>query len=244
YKYPPTFFILLIIPTYFIIINMSKIKYEVIYKKKKSISISIDVEGNIKVSVPNNTSEDTIERVVKSKSEWISRKIKEINSREELEVNKIMYLGKKYSIEIIEQPFLKRNFIAFFNDKFVVNVIAKENAMKVLEEYLKRETLRVVKEKVIRYKGLFDIIPKDIKVKKLKSRWGSCSYDNVLVFNSKLIMFRNEAIDYVVIHELCHMIHKNHSKDYWALVKNIMPNYEEEHEYLRENSHLANIKLI
>ena len=59
----------------------------------------------------------------------------------------------------------------FFNDKFVVNVIAKENAMKVLEEYLKRETLRVVKEKVIRYKGLFDIIPKDIKVKKLKSRW-------------------------------------------------------------------------
>lgn len=223
---------------------MSKIKYEVIYKKKKSISISIDVEGNVKVSVPNNTSKDTIERVIKSKSEWISRKIKEINSREELEANTIMYLGKKYSIEIIEQPFLKRNFVAFFYDKFVVNVIAKENAMKVLEEYLKRETLRIVEEKVMRYKVLFNIIPKEIKVKKLKSRWGSCSYDNVLVFNSKLIMFRNEAIDYVVIHELCHMIHKNHSKDYWALVKNIMPNYEEEHKYLRENSHLANIKLI
>ena len=213
---------------------MSKIKYEIIYKKKKSISISIDVEGNVKVSVPNNTSKDTIERVIKSKSEWISRKIKEINSREELEVNTIMYLGKKYSIEIIEQPFLKRNFVAFFNDKFVVNVTIKENAMKVLEEYLKRETLRIVEEKVMRYKVLFKIIPKEIKVKKLKSRWGSCSYDNMLVFNSKLIMFRNEAIDYVVIHELCHMIHKNHSKDYWALVKNI----------IRENSHLANIKLI
>ncbi|WP_368259917.1 M48 family metallopeptidase [Clostridium paraputrificum] len=222
---------------------MSKIKYEIIYKKKKSISISIDVEGNVKVSVPNNTSKDTIERVIKSKSEWISRKIKEINSREELEVNTIMYLGKKYSIEIIEQPFLKRNFVAFFNDKFVVNVTIKENAMKVLEEYLKRETLRIVEE-VMRYKVLFKIIPKEIKVKKLKSRWGSCSYDNMLVFNSKLIMFRNEAIDYVVIHELCHMIHKNHSKDYWALVKNIMPNYEQEHKYLRENSHLANIKLI
>ncbi|CUQ38132.1 putative metal-dependent hydrolase [Clostridium paraputrificum] len=155
-----------------------------------------------------------------------------------------MYLGKKYSIEIIEQPFLKRNFVAFFNDKFVVNVTIKENAMKVLEEYLKRETLRIVEEKVMRYKVLFKIIPKEIKVKKLKSRWGSCSYDNMLVFNSKLIMFRNEAIDYVVIHELCHMIHKNHSKDYWALVKNIMPNYEQEHKYLRENSHLANIKLI
>lgn len=86
---------MLIILTYFIIINMSKIKYEIIYKKKKSISISIDVEGNVKVSVPNNTSKDTIERVIKSKSEWISRKIKEINSREELEVNTIMYLGKK-----------------------------------------------------------------------------------------------------------------------------------------------------
>ena len=243
-KYPSTFFILLIAPTHFIIINMNKIKYEVIYKKKKSISISIDVEGNVKVSVPNNTSKDTIERVIKSKSEWISRKIKEINSREELEVNKIMYLGKKYSIEIIEQPFLKRSFVTFFNDRFVVNVIEKDNAMKVLEEYLKRETLRVVEEKVMKYKVLFNSIPKDIKVKKLKSRWGSCSYDNVLVFNSKLIMFRNEAIDYVVIHELCHMIHKNHSKDYWSLVNNIMPNYKEEHKYLRENSHLANIKLI
>ncbi|MBS5987870.1 SprT family zinc-dependent metalloprotease [Clostridium sp.] len=223
---------------------MSNIKYEVIYKNKKSISISIDIEGNIKVSVPNNTSDETIEKVIKSKSDWISKKIKEIKSREELEVNTIMYLGKKYSIEIIEQPFLKRNFVAFFNDKFVVNVIVKENAMKALEEYLKRETLRVVKEKVIRHKVLFDITPKDIKVKKLKSRWGSCSYDNVLVFNSKLIMFRSEAIDYVVIHELCHMIHKNHSKDYWDLVKNIMPNYEEEHMYLRENSHLSNIRLI
>ena len=126
---------------------MSKIKYEVIYKKKKSISISIDVEGNVKVSVPNNTSKDTIERVIKSKSEWISRKIKEINSREELEVNTIMYLGKKYSIEIIEQPFLKRSFVTFFNDRFVVKCYRKRQCYESFRRIFKERNLKSSRRK-------------------------------------------------------------------------------------------------
>lgn len=223
---------------------MSKIKYEVIYKKKKSISISIDIEGNIKVSVPSGTSEATIEKVIKSKREWILKKIKEINSREELGANTVMYLGEKYLIEIVEQPFLKRDFITIFNNKFLINVSSKEHVIKVLDEYLNKETLRMVQQKVSIYKKLFNVEPRDIKVKKLKSRWGSCSYDNVLTFNSKLIMFREEAIDYVIIHELCHMIHKNHSKEYWNLVYSLMPSYREEHKYLQDNSHMVNVKIV
>lgn len=220
---------------------MSRISYEIVYKDKKSISISINGEGKVRVSVPYNTRNDVIERVIKSKEGWILKKLQELDKREELGINTVMYLGKKYPIEVMEQPFLKRGFVTIFNGKFIINVNSKTDSLMVLEEYLKKETFKIVKEKVNKYRCLFGSYPKDIKVKKLKSRWGSCTYDNVLTFNSKLIMFRESSIDYVVIHEMCHMIHKNHSKDYWNLVQSVMRNYKDEHKYLRENGHLVNI---
>ena len=222
----------------------SRIDYEIIYKKKKTISISIDLKGKVKVSAPIGTSKKVIEEIIRSKKKWILNKLNEINSREVLETNTIMYLGRKYSLEIIVQPFLKRNFITIFENKFLINVSSKDMVMKTIDNYLKKEIFNIVQNKINKYKDLFDSYPKDIKIKTLKSRWGSCSYDNVLTFNSKLVMFREEAIEYVVVHELCHMIYKNHSKEYWDLVCEIMPNYKIEHKYLQENSHLVNLNIV
>ena len=109
---------------------------------------------------------------------------------------------------------------------------------------LAKKALVVIPEKVKKYAPLVGVTYGRITIRNQRSRWGSCSSKGNLNFNCLLMLFPEDVIDYVVIHELCHMIHKNHSKDYWALVKNIMPNYEQEHKYLRENSHLANIKLI
>jgi len=73
-----------------------------------------------------------------------------------------------------------------------------------------------------------------ITIRDQKTRWGSCSQRRNLNFNWKLIMARSEALDYVVIHELCHMIHLNHSPEFWALVAKHMPDYKKWQDYLKK----------
>lgn len=70
---------------------------------------------------------------------------------------------------------------------------------------------------------------------KLKSKWGSCSRTNQLRFNWRIVMAKTSIIDYVIVHELCHLVHKNHSKEYWNLLRTMMPDYEKKKEWLRVN---------
>lgn len=222
---------------------MSDLKYEIVYKRKKSFSISINNEGKVKVSVPLFYSEDDVKKILKEKETWIKSKLKEIDERKKVPDNMVMYKGEFYPVEVKVQPFLKRNFVSFFNKKFLVNVIKVEETKDSLEEWIKSRTLEIVEEKVNKYSSFFSLRPIEIKVKKLKSRWGSCSYDNRITINSRLSMVKEEVIEYVVVHEMCHMIHKNHSKEYWSEVERIMPNYEERHRWLKENGYLVDIKI-
>ena len=99
----------------------------------------------------------------------------------------------------------------------------------------------IVSERVRDYNKYFKMKPSDIKVKDVKSKWGSCTYDNKLCFNYRLIMAKREIIDYVVIHEMCHMVHKNHSKDYWNLVQELYPMYKRCDKWLKKNEYLLQL---
>ncbi|PIR43823.1 zinc-dependent protease, partial [candidate division WWE3 bacterium CG10_big_fil_rev_8_21_14_0_10_32_10] len=78
---------------------------------------------------------------------------------------------------------------------------------------------------------------KKIYIKNVKTIWGSCSSRKNLNFNYKLVMAPHNIIDYVVIHEVCHLVHQNHSKSFWSLVKSIDPNFKEHKKWLHENGH-------
>ena len=74
-----------------------------------------------------------------------------------------------------------------------------------------------------------------ISIRDQKTRWGSCSSEGNLSFNWRLILAPPDVLDYVVIHELCHRKEMNHSKEFWALVESLMPEYKERRKWLREN---------
>ena len=118
----------------------------------------------------------------------------------------------------------------------------KENVKFIIKAYLKKMALNYITKKVYDFKDIFKIEPKTIKIKEQKSIWGSCSYDNKLSFNYKLVMAESFAIDYVIIHEMCHMIHKNHSKEYWNLVESIMPDYRIGKGWLTEYGYLLDLQ--
>ena len=100
------------------------------------------------------------------------------------------------------------------------------------------DSLKIFERKTNFYARKIDVYPKKITVKSYKKRWGSCSYKEELSYNWKLIMAPEKIIDYVIVHELCHLIHFNHSKDYWEKVSKILPNYKTSKEWLKINQYL------
>ena len=103
------------------------------------------------------------------------------------------------------------------------------------------EALRIITERVNNYAGIMSVTPGTIKLSEAKARWGSCSAKNNLNFAWRLIMCPLSVIDYVVVHELSHITYKNHSPAFWARVKAVLPNYEDDQDWLKVNKKLMEI---
>lgn len=219
----------------------SAIKYKIIYSKRKTIKIAIDNNGEVIVTAPENISTEAIDDVIKKRTNWINDKLNEIKNRITLPNDSILYLGELRKVKVIIQKYLKKEFVVEHNNLFIINVRSQDNVIKVLKNYLIQEFDAIVRAKVRNYEKYFKMKPIDIKVKDVKSKWGSCTYDNKLCFNYRLIMANEEIIDYVIIHEMCHMVHKNHSKDYWNLVEKLYPIYKKCDKWLKENGYLLQI---
>ena len=133
-------------------------------------------------------------------------------------------------------------------DKFVAdNIQAIENMIaskkKLLEKYnvSDEELMRIVKsakeilpKRVEYYSSLMDLKPTSVKITKAKKRFGSCSGKNGICFSCYLMLYPMEAVDYVVVHELAHIKHHNHSREFYALIKRYMPDYKKREKLLKQ----------
>lgn len=216
------------------------IEYKVIFQKRKSIQIQI-IEKDVIVKAPIHTNKEIVDSFVKKKEKWIIETLNKIDKRVVLAKNEILFNGEVVKKIINVQPFMKRNFVIFDNDKFIINVKKKEDSEIALRKWLISYAEKKFKEKVAKYEKFFDKKPTSIKIREQKTIWGSCSYDNKLSFNVKLLLARESALEYVVVHEMCHMIHKDHSKNFWSLVETIYPKYKEEERWLKEKGYLLKI---
>ncbi len=125
-----------------------------------------------------------------------------------------MYLGNEYSLKIKFSPFLKRISVRIIGKELVVCMreYNKERLRKAIELWYREEGLRIIKDRVEHYLKFYSVKPRSIKVKEQKRRWGSCTYYNDLLFNWRCIMAPLKVVDYIVVHEMTHMVHKDHSK--------------------------------
>ncbi len=198
---------------------------DVQYGKRKKIMLSIDSTGFITIKVPNNTPQEKIIESVKPLGKKLKEKLEELDQLRSKfsdktydEVGKFLYLGKEYSLdELIDTDGLN------------------EDELKVsLKKYYFSNCKRIVEERLKIYQEQLRLFPKEFKIEESKSKWGSCSSEKKLTFNYRLAMAPMEAIDYVVVHELCHLQHMNHDRSFWRLVGSILPDYKERREYLKK----------
>ncbi|KAB3527276.1 M48 family metallopeptidase [Alkaliphilus serpentinus] len=219
-----------------------KIEFTVEFRNRKSLGIKVSPPRYIIVYAPVNTSRDRIIDMVKTKSKWMIKKLQELQKIQDKIVEKrlvdgedFLYLGKTYSLQIIVGETVKKPRIELSNHKLLIHTNTKEpDAIKnILKSWYKEMAKEKILERIQYYQPYFMVQPQEVKIKDQQKRWGSCSSSGVLLFNWKLIMAPITILDYVVIHEMCHLIHMNHSKDYWGLVKKILPDYEYRKEWLK-----------
>ncbi|WP_074016993.1 M48 family metallopeptidase [Fusobacterium massiliense] len=215
-------------------------KYLVKRKKIKNFILRIYPNLEVVVSVPLRTSDIDIEKFVDSKKEWIEKTISKIKKIQEIKnennsKEKIKFLGKILNLKIIDSELFRIKktekilFLYTSNKDFVeiekvINEWKKDELKNLLEEYIKKYSILLGKN--IDY----------FMIKKMTSAWGIYHRrGNYITFNSELIEKNIECIEYVVLHELCHIFHMNHQKEFWALVQSFMPDYKKIRELLKQS---------
>ncbi|NFO88915.1 M48 family metallopeptidase [Clostridium botulinum] len=230
------------------------IEFQIIRRKRKSICIKIDINGEVQVVAPMRTSKEHILNFFNSKHDWIVEKRRELKSvlnkkvkREFINDGTFMYLGKEYPIRLIFNDKVKKISIDFIDEslnsnidsdfRFIIktNTYENEKLKKALERWYRGKTLDIVKERVKVHEWEFKDKIIKITVKEQKRRYASINIKNEVYFNWRISMAPLEVIDYIVVHEMCHMDFRNHSKQFWNRVEEVMSNYKKYHEYLKEN---------
>ena len=212
------------------IIRSDKVKYAVTKKKIKNFIIRIYPDLRIAVSVPLHASNKDIENFIQSKKEWIETTLKKIEIAKEnknnLKENIIRILSKKIEKKIIESD-LERIRLTDTSIYIYSKDIDNTKIEKKLLEW-KVEKLKVILDEYLeKYTKLLNTNINYYQIKKLSSAWGIYhKKENYITFNFDLIEKDIECIEYVVLHELCHIFYMNHQKNFWTLVEKYMPDYK------------------
>jgi len=186
------------------IVKLGAHDVNVLFEKKARLKHSymkILDEKNIKIKGNFFFTKNDAKAFIESKSEWIQKHITHLKSKK-LSENEFFYMGKKYIREDFEETFVS------------------------LDEFYRQKAHELIPSIVEKYAEQMQLYPQSLKFRKNKSRWGSCSFSNNINLNIYLMKLPLEAIEYVVVHELAHIKHKNHSRAFWSLVAYYLPQYK------------------
>lgn len=201
--------------------------YNVLVVKKNNKNTYIKIKDDLTIYVTTNylTTKGEVKRMLDNEKDFLKRSLS--RARKKMEKDELFYyLGQKYDIILV--PFENTEV---YDDKIYVK------DMKALDKWLKKEMKRIFSERLEYNYNLFDEdipFPK-LKIRSMKTRWGVCNKrDNSITLNSKLIRYSIHEIDYVIIHELSHFVHFDHSKEFWETVRMHMPDYKKSVLILKE----------
>ncbi len=216
---------------------------KIIRSSRRSLSLVIDKEGRLIVHAPRRMSIDDINAFIKEKSSWISKKqnsIRNINNDNQklLSYDEIQLLGKKYRVIPIQGI---KEVMLGEKDIVIPYQNSPKDRAKYLAEYIKSQTHIIIDSRVEYFANIMQIEYNSVKLTNARTKWGSCTKDGDLRFNTRLSMLSPTDIDYIIIHELCHIIEFNHSKKFYSLIAVLMPNYKKSIKSVRGQGYLLNM---
>lgn len=210
-----------------------KFNYRVEFSARRTMSLSISCDNQIVVRCPFKTPQDKINSFVASKSSWLEKHIKNNRARndfynEVINYKKVLVGGLLYDFKLD-------------NANFVSDGVVVAKSFKDLKDILIAHCGDAFMGLYESFGSRFNLKANTVSFKDYKGRWGCCDSKNNIVFNYKLLMLPRELQLYVIVHELCHIEYHDHSKDFWNLVEQILPDYKQFRKELQSYAFLAKL---
>jgi len=220
------------------------IEFSLLRTDRKTADIVIERSGEVIVRAPIGVDDDTVRQAVADRALWVHRSLAEwedLNSsrrqRPLVQGQGFSYLGRSYRLKFVadsEVPLRLKNGRWELSEAFV-NREGEAAARKAFRDFYIFKGVQVFSDRVSHYAPLVGVMPGEVAVKELGYHWASCGGTGALNFHWKTVMAPQTVIDYIVIHELCHLRHRDHSDVFWNEVDKVLPQYRERKEWLRKN---------
>jgi len=211
--------------------------YFVRKSRRRSFQIVVYPEKRVEVHAPLSSNYNAINDLLLKKKGWVIKKMeqapgKSIPRRPGFwkDGESIFFLGTPYQISVAQA---KKNKVELRGSCMEISVKDKDDndvALKTVKKFLMESSILLFKERIIwglERMARYNLVMPQIKVRKMRTRWGSCSSKKSITLNSELIHYPVELIDYIVLHELCHMVVPNHSSRYYRLLESVLPDWKE-----------------
>lgn len=220
--------------------QLSELEIELIRSKRKTVSIHVERDGSVSARIPETISEEEILKVLQSKEYQIHKNLaqwSQLNQskieREYINGQSFLYLGRNYRLLLVEEDNIET--LIFNKGYFQLSKLKKDSARELFINFYKEKLNEKLKPILNRYKGQLGVNPKEIKIMELQNRWASCTSKGNVNFHWKCAMAPIDVLNYIVVHELTHLIHPNHTPAFWNELDKVMPNYEKQIHWLKIN---------
>lgn len=221
--------------------------------RRKTMSISVDQHG-VSVISPSVTDIKKIEAILYKKAVWIKKQLSDyeemnrnIIQRSFLSGEKLPYLGRYYRLKVIKTNIIQPVF-HFYQGQFFAEIpseitedMHREIVRPLYVEWIKNHAYKFTKNRLKRFTLKLQQEPNDVIIKEQKKRWGSCTASGDILLNWRIFLAPTSIVDYVLSHELVHLKHMDHSKEYWSTLQMLLPDYEKRKDWLKLNGKTLDI---
>ena len=227
------------------IIKGRQINCEIKRSRRRTVALYVHPDKSVEIRMPLLFSVDEIEPFLIKHSRWLFNRL-DLPEKKPVEPKKFVsgelhyFLGKQYPLEVVASD---KNSVVFDNEKIVIrqrvdkstsqqthlSASKSVSASDLLDRWYLEQAKRVFREisiPLVESMKKYNVAPKSFAIKKMKTRWGSCSSKGNINLNLHLIKLPEQCIKEVILHELCHLVHFNHSKDFYALMTAEMPDWK------------------
>ena len=238
----------------FIQFGNKHIAYEIIRgNRKKTVSIHVGIDAAT-VHAPKRITEGNIRMIMQKKAQWIIDRQERIKREGQLHPPKefvsgesFLYLGRQYRLKVLRSANGCKNTCHLMNGRLQVEINnnfhgeeTKAIVEKTLVNWYKKHAENKIKDRLPHLALKLGKWPTLVQIKDQKRRWGSCSQTGVIRFNWKIIMTPVSVLDYLIVHELCHLFRPDHSAAFWEKVQTIIPDYRKKRDWLKDHTFIIN----
>jgi predicted metal-dependent hydrolase len=227
--------------------KLHNIEYRIVYSRRRTLGISVLPDLSVVVRAPFRASLKTISRIVQEKEAWIIKHRDGYRQKDFRKLNssfisgeRQLFRGKELVLLISES---EKQFIRFNETTIELGVENPSDPLSVKRLIYKgftAEALKVYPKKLASLLKLYEkysFKPTGLTIRSMRSRWGSCSKQGRITLSTELIKLPDVFLEYVIIHELCHLKHHNHGNDYYKLLSELFPHWKEVRKGLRDYIH-------